>query len=137
MFAFRPNGLAGVAAACALLATLQEAAAFELSGAWATDPQLCDHVFARKGDQVTFAELSDLYGSGFVVNAKRITGKAANCTIESTKQNGQSLELSAACASSIMHQNVKFSLEVIDDNTIRRTIEDIPGMAINYSRCKI
>jgi hypothetical protein len=111
--------------------------AFDLSGAWATDAELCNSVFTIKGNQVTFAELSDLYGSGFVISGNRIVGKAARCTIESTKQDGNSLELSAACATSIMTQNVKFSLKIIDDNTINRTIEEVPGMNIKYSRCKI
>ncbi|WP_234680326.1 hypothetical protein [Bradyrhizobium monzae] len=137
MFFVRPNGLAGLLLACALLASLQEAGAFELSGAWSSDAELCDRVFTREGDKVIFAELSDLYGSGFVINGDRIIGKAAHCTIESTKQNNDSLELSAACASSIMNQNVKFSLKIIDDNTIDRTIEEIPGMTLKYSRCKI
>ena len=42
----------------------------------------------------------------------------ATCTIKSKKQEGDSLELSAACASSIMTQDVQFSLKIIDDNTI-------------------
>jgi hypothetical protein len=94
-------------------------------------------VFTTKGSEVVFAELSDLFGSGFVVTGNRIVGKAANCTIESTKKDGNSLELSAACATSIMNQNVKFSLTVVDDNTIRRTFDEIPGMAVNYARCKL
>ena len=44
----------------------------KLSGAWANQPDLCNQVFVKKGDQVTFTELSDLYGSGFVVNGKKI-----------------------------------------------------------------
>ena len=137
MFYFRRAGLAGLVSTCALLAPLQEARAFELSGAWATDAELCNKVFAKKGNQVVFAELSDLYGSGFVVDGNRIIGKAAQCTIESRKQDGNGLELAAACATSIMNQNMKFNLKVIDDNTIDRSIEEVPGMTLKYSRCKI
>jgi hypothetical protein len=36
-----------------------------------------------------------------------------------------------------MTQNMKFSLKILDDNTIRRTIEEIPGMSLKYSRCKV
>jgi hypothetical protein len=121
----------------ALLAPPTQAGAFELSGAWTTDGDLCNRVFTRKDNQVVFAELSDLYGSGFVIDGNRITAKAARCTIESRKQDGNGLEISAACASSIMNQNVKFSLQVIDDNNISRTFEDVPGMTLRYSRCKI
>ena len=133
----RRAGLAGFALTAALLAPMAQADAFELSGAWATDADLCNRVFARKGNEIGFAELSDLYGSGFVISGNRIIGKAAQCTIESRKQDGNGLDLTAACATSIMTQNMKFSLKVIDDNTITRTIEEIPGMSQKYSRCKI
>lgn len=111
--------------------------AFDLSGVWATEADLCGQVFTKKGNQVVFAELSDLYGTGFVVDGNRIRGKAAQCTITSRKQDGDSLELSAACASSIMTQNVEFDLKVIDDNTVSRVFREIPGMTLKYSRCKL
>ena len=111
--------------------------AFELSGAWASQPELCGQIFTRKGNEVLFAEMSDLYGSGFVIDGKRIRGKAAQCTITSTKQDGSDIELAAACASTIMTQNVQFSLKVLDDNAISRAFSEVPGMTIKYSRCKL
>ena len=93
-------------------------------------------VFSKTGDQLGFAELSDLYGSGFIVQGNRIIGKAARCTIEATKQSADGLELSTGCATSIMRQNVKFSLKIVDDNTIDRIVEEIPGMVIRYARCR-
>jgi len=114
-----------------------DAHAFELSGAWATEADLCKLVFAKKGGQVVFAELSDLYGSGFVVDGNNVRGKAAHCTIESKKQDGDSIEIAAACASSIMTQNVRFSLKVIDDDNLTRLFSEIPGMTLRYSRCKL
>jgi hypothetical protein len=131
---FRP---AGLVLTCAQLALPREAGAFELSGAWSTEADLCNKVFIKKGDQVTFTELSDLYGSGFVVNGNRIVGKTAICTIESKQQDGDHLGLSASCATSIMYQNLKFSLKILDDNSIVRTIEEVPGMTVKYFRCKI
>jgi hypothetical protein len=115
--------------------SVAEAHAFELSGAWATHTDLCSQVFATKDGRVVYTELSELFGSGFIVDGDRIRGKAATCTIKSKKQEGDSLELSAACASSIMTQDVKFSLKIIDDNTIARSFPEISGMSINYSRC--
>jgi hypothetical protein len=109
--------------------------AFELTGAWATQADLCKLVFTKKGNQVVFAELSDLYGSGFVIEGDRIRGKAAQCTITSKKQDGDSLELAAACASSIMTQDVRFSLKVIDANNLSRAFAEVPGMTLNYTRC--
>ena len=114
-----------------------EAQAFELTGAWASQPDLCKLVFTKKTNQVAFAELSDLYGSGFIVDGSRIRGKSVRCTIKSRKQEGDDLELAAACATSIMNQSVQFSLKVIDDNTVSRLFPEIPGMTLKYSRCSI
>jgi hypothetical protein len=114
-----------------------EAQAFELTGAWASQADLCKLVFTKKGNQVVFAEFSDLFGSGFIVDGSRIRGKSARCTIKSKKQEGDGLELSAACATSIMNQSVHFSLKVIDDNTVSRLFPEIPGMTLKYSRCSI
>jgi hypothetical protein len=112
-----------------------QANAFELSGAWATETDLCSRVFTKKGNQVVFAELSDLFGSGFVIEGNRIRGKIAHCTITSRKQEGDSLELAAACATSVMTQSVRFSLKIIDDNNLARLFPDIPGMTLKYTRC--
>jgi len=114
-----------------------QADALELTGAWATQADLCKLVFSKKGNQVVYAELSDLYGSGFIIDGNRIRGKAAQCTIKSRKQEGDSLELSAACATSIMTSSMKFNLRIIDDNNISRAIPDVPGMTINYTRCAL
>jgi hypothetical protein len=53
--------------------------AIELTGAWASQGDLCKLVFTKKGNTVVFAELSDLYGSGFLIEGNRIRGKAARC----------------------------------------------------------
>jgi hypothetical protein len=66
-----PIRRAGLALTAALLAPMAPAGAFELSGAWATDAELCDRIFAKKGSEIVFAELSDLYGAGFVIDGNR------------------------------------------------------------------
>jgi hypothetical protein len=109
--------------------------AFDLRGAWASQGDLCKLVFTKKGNAVTFAELSDLYGSGFIIDGDRITGKTASCTITSRKQDGNNLQLGANCATSIMRQNADFLLKVIDDNNIARVIPEIENMEIKYTRC--
>jgi hypothetical protein len=111
--------------------------AIELAGAWATEADLCSRVFTKKGNGIVFAELSDLYGSGFVIEGNRIRGKSARCTITSKKQDGDNLELAAACATSIMNQNLRFSLKVIDDNNLSRLFPEIPGMTLKYTRCAL
>ena len=90
-----------------------------------------------RGNIVVFAEFSDLYGSGFLIEGNRIRGKAARCTIESRKQNGDNLELNANCATSIMHQNVSFLRKVCDENNIARVMPNIENMEIKYTRCSL
>ena len=136
-----PNGcrLPAIAIVLLSLGVLQsvEAQAFELTGAWASQADLCKLVFTKKGNQVVFAEFSDLFGSGFIVVGSRIRGRSVRCAIKSKKQEGDSVELSAACATSIMNQSVHFSLKVIDDNTVSRLFPEIPGMTLKYSRCSM
>ena len=113
-----------------------DARAIELTGAWATDADLCSQVFTRKDNRVVYAEFSELFGSGFIIDGDQIRGRNGNCTIRSRKQDGNSLELSAACASSIMTQDLRFILTIIDDNNISRSFTEIPGMSMKYTRCK-
>lgn len=134
---FRAFRLAGAAVMLGSgILSVAEAQAIELTGAWATHADLCSQVFTTKNGRVDYTELSELFGSGFIIDGDRIRGKAATCTIRSKKQDGDNLELSASCASSIMTQDVRFSLKVIDDNTVSRSFPDISGMSINYTRCK-
>ena len=114
-----------------------QAYAIDLTGAWATDQPLCDRVFTKKQGQVEFSELSDLYGSGFVIEGDRIRGKSARCTIKSRKEEGDAIQLSAACATTIMTSDVQFSLKAIDANTISRHIPGIEGMELKYYRCTL
>lgn len=51
------------------------AQAIELTGAWASQADLCKLVFKKKGNQTVFAALSDLYGSGFIISGDQIRGK--------------------------------------------------------------
>ena len=117
--------------------SVAEARAIELTGAWATHADLCSQVFTKKDNRVVYAEFSELFGSGFIIDGDRIRGKTGTCTIKSRKQEGNSLELSAACASSVMTQDLRFSLKIIDDNNISRSFPEISGMSLNYTRCKL
>lgn len=129
------------AASCALLAvSLAQpgpAAAFDLNGAWASDSDNCAKVFVRKGAQVTFAEMSEVYGGGFIIEGDQITGKSARCRIKARKEDGKTINLVAACATEIMLQNVQFSLREVDANSVTRLFPGMDGMAINYARCSV
>lgn len=127
------GAIIGLAAGLLLLSG--EAFAFDLSGAWTSDRKLCDHVFSRKGNAVSFTELSDLYGSGFVVTGDAIKGKMAECRIKSRKHEGDMTTLVADCATSVMTGNYEFSYKVLDDNTLERYFPDITDMTVRYARC--
>jgi hypothetical protein len=111
------------------------AVAFDLNGAWASDPDNCAKVFVRKGAQTGFADMSDVYGGGFVIEGDQITGKFARCRIKAKKDEGKTINLVAACASDIMLQNVQFSLREVDANTVIRMFPGMDGMEIKYARC--
>src|SRR5262249_34957280 len=132
--ALKPAAWAAMVAAIILPG---HAAAFELSGAWATARELCDRVFVKKANAVDFAELSDLFGSGIIVNGKAIRGKSAKCTIKSSKPDGDLTTISASCASTIMTGNYQFSYKAVDDNTIVRSFPDIKDMTLRYFRCSL
>jgi hypothetical protein len=111
------------------------AAAFDLNGAWASDADSCGKVFVRKGSQVNFADMSDVYGGGFIIEGDQIIGKYARCRIKAKKDDGKAINLVAACATDIMLQNVQFSLREVDANNVIRSFPGMEGMEIKYARC--
>jgi hypothetical protein len=109
--------------------------AIDLNGFWSSDPALCDKIFIKRGKQVAFSPLSDLYGSGFIIDANRIRGKIARCTIKSRKQDGDTLLLAATCSTTIAPQEMEFSLKTVDDNTVSRQFPGSSAMQVNFHRC--
>src|SRR5215475_13645020 len=103
--------------ACATgIALSSPALAADLTGAWVTDLQACDKVFATKGSTTSFRPDSDMSGSGFIVDGKRIRGRMASCTIKTTREDGPITHMLAGCATDIMLQTVQFSVKLVDDN---------------------
>src|SRR5690348_890665 len=119
----------------AALSFVGPAHAIELNGLWSSDPALCDKIFIKKGKQVAFSPLSDLYGSGFIIDGNRIRGKIARCTIKSRKQDGDTLLLAATCSTTIAPQEMEFSLKTVDDNTVSRQFPGSSAMQVNFHRC--
>jgi hypothetical protein len=115
------------------------AAAVELTGAWASDAENCKKVFVRRGraGQIDFTEFPGVYGGGFIIERDRLRGKFVKCAIKSRKEDGESLNLIAGCATDIMLSNVQFVLKVVDDDNIARVFPGIDGMAVKYHRCRL
>ena len=136
------NRLLQFAVAAAMVAGLYapgQAGAVDLSGAWATSADECPNVFVRKGraKQIEFAAMSDQHGGGFIVEADRLRGKFARCKIKTKKEDGDTVNILAGCATDIMLSNVQFSLRVLEPNKISRIFPGIEDMAISYHRCPI
>jgi hypothetical protein len=119
----------------AWIACAPSAQAFDLTGLWASGADACPKIFATKGNKTSFQKDSDLFGSGFIVEGKRIRGRMATCNIRSTKEDGTTIHMMTACATDIMLQNVQFSVKVVDDNRITRIFPGIDGMELDYVRC--
>jgi hypothetical protein len=121
------------------LTLLEEAHAVDLDGAWATNANECRRVFVRKGrtNQIGFTAFSEQYGGGFVAEADRLRGKFANCRIKTRKEEGETINIIASCATDIMLSNVQFSLKGVEPNKITRVFPGIMNMEIDYYRCPI
>ena len=128
-----------VATALSGLFPLEGAQAVDLTGAWASDADNCKQVFVRKGraKQIGFTALSEQHGGGFIVEADRLRGKFASCKIKNRKEDGQTVNIIAGCATDIMLSNIQFSLKVLEPNRIARTFPGMQEMEISYYRCDV
>ena len=113
------------------------AGAIDLNGQWATDPDLCSKIFTKKGKDIAFAPLSDLYGSGFIVDGKSMRGKLGRCTVKSRTDEGANIDMAAACTSSIAAQDMQLRFNVVDDNTVSRVFPGLSGLEVSFHRCKL
>src|SRR5262249_8495131 len=96
----------GAAIICAgsLLAALP-ARAVDLTGLWITDLEACNKVFTGTGTKAAFRRDSDMAGSGFIIDGKRIRGRTASCTIDKMQEKDGITHMLASCATEIMLQN--------------------------------
>jgi len=131
------SAVAGAAVAGLLFVT--DARAVDLSGAWATHADECSKVFVRKGraNQIGFTLTSDQHGGGFIIEADRLRGKFATCKIKTKKEDGESVNILAGCATDIMLSNVQFSLKLLEPNRILRTFPGMTDVEMRYERCPL
>jgi hypothetical protein len=119
---------------CAAL-VVSEAKAANLDGAWAQNASTCKNIFVKKGKQTFLSPSADFYGSGFVIDGNTIRGKMAMCKITSRKEEGDVVQIQAACATDISMSNNRFGLKVVDDNKIIRMFPDMTDLDTSYYRC--
>ena len=121
---------------CALLSGISAAHAVDLNGAWANDLSVCNKIFEKKNNAISITKDSDSYGSGFIVDGNKITGKIAVCTIKSRKEEGPLFHLIATCSTDVALQTVQFSFKLEGDNNLTRIFPGVPEMAVSYVRCQ-
>jgi hypothetical protein len=118
-----------------LLAFCEAGRAADAEGAWANNADACQKLFQKKGDGLSFANDSDLYGSGFIVEKHRIRGKTAVCTIKLRKQDGDTVNIAATCSTDVAVETVHFAFKIVNDNKIVRLYPGLPELDTPYERC--
>jgi hypothetical protein len=121
--------------AAAFVGLALPAPAADLTGAWVTDLDACGKVFNGAGGKATFRRDSDMFGSGFIIDGKRVRGRTVSCTINKTQEKDGITHMLASCATEIMLQNVQFSAKVEGEDKITRIFPGIDGMSLTYYRC--
>ena len=107
----------------------------DLTGLWATDARNCDKVFSKSASGYALAKDADLYGSGFIIDGRKIITQIARCDIKSSKQDGATTHLIAACATDVMLSNVQASFKIVSNDRILRIFPGGSDMEIPYERC--
>jgi hypothetical protein len=106
-----------------------------ISGLWATDARNCDKIFSKTAHGFSFAKDSDLYGSGFIVEGRRVVTPAARCEIKTSKRDGATTHLIAACATDVMLSNMQASFKTVSKDKILRIFPAVSEMEIPFERC--
>lgn len=127
------NEMLFVLSVCLLFCSPAHAA--DLSGAWANDVSVCSKIFIKNGDQISFADNADFYGSGFIINGNELIGKFGKCRVTSRKTQENKIQMSAECATNIALSSEQFSLRVDSDDKITRLFPSMPDMTMQYYRC--
>jgi hypothetical protein len=113
------------------------ARAEDLSGLWATDGSQCDKIFTKAGASYAFAQNSDIYGSGFIIDGRRIVTQMAKCDIKTSKQDGAITHLILGCATDVMLSSVQTSFKKAGNDRIIRIFPGVSDMEIPYERCSL
>ena len=117
--------------------TEARAGADDIQGIWASDARLCGKIFVKRGNGFVMAKNADLYGSGFIIEGRKIRGKVANCNIKTMKEDGALVHMIAGCATDIMFSDAQLSLRVVDRNKVVRIFPGVSDMEMGYERCDL
>ena len=130
------NHLFAAAIVCVFVASSAPAArAVDVNGVWVSDAAVCQKVFEKKGDRVSFAAGSDFHGNGFIIDGNQIRGRIAQCTIKARREQDSVVNIVAVCSTDIAIDTMQFRLRVVGPNKLVREFPGMPDMEMNYERC--
>ena len=107
----------------------------DFTGAWTTDPNVCNRVFVKSGTRISFTKDSELLGGGLIFQGREIQGTGAACRIKTAKEDGEVTRMILACATTIMRSDEKISVRSVKADEIFRMFPNMPGMETKYYRC--
>jgi hypothetical protein len=109
--------------------------AADIIGIWANHASICHKIFVKRGVRTSFADDSDLYGSGLIIEGGKIRGKTVECTIRSSKEEGDTVRIVAACATDIAISTLELGIRIVDKDKIIRLHPGLPELDTPYVRC--
>jgi len=111
--------------------------AADIHGAWTSNSAHCSKIFSKRKGGIAFTKIADLYGSGFIVDGRKIRGRLSRCEVKQRTDDGATIHLVASCAADIMLADVQLSLKVIDRNKVTRVFPGASGTERTYERCEL
>jgi hypothetical protein len=109
--------------------------AAELDGAWANDASVCNQVFTKTNNKVSFTPNSELYGGGLLIEGKRATGTFQKCNIKSIKRDGANVRVVASCSAGVMAEETEAAIKIIDKNNITISVAGPVNTETPLVRC--
>ena len=127
-----------VSAVCMSMACSgDDARAAEVNGVWVSDAAICQKVFEKQGDRVSFAAGSDAHGSGFIIDGNQIRGRIATCNIKARREQGAVVNIIAVCSTDIAIDTMQFRLRFEGPDKIVREFSGMPDVEMKYERCSM
>jgi hypothetical protein len=111
--------------------------AADLSGAWANDASVCNKVFVKSNNKISFTPDSELYGGGFLIEGNRASGTLQKCSIKSIKDDGTNIHLTAACSTGVMVSDLQYTIKVVGKDQITVSLAGPVNTESPYVRCPL
>src|SRR3954452_819380 len=111
--------------------------ASRIQGAWVREPLQCSEVFSRQGTSINFVRPGLSKREGVLVDEVRIRDGQNRCTIERVGADRDGYDLRLACFSGLAVAKTRFSVRVIDPNTIVWWLSSSRDQQVRLHRCRL